>query len=420
MTKRRTPSAAAPFVLSALLAAGVARPAAAEDWPGWRGPRADGTVADAGYPLTWSGTDNVRWKTRLPGTGHSSPVVSKGKVFVTGCVEKDATRVLYCVDRADGKIVWERVVLTAPLEKKHNENSWASSTPATDGERVYVTFFDQPRMRVYCYDTAGNKLWEQSPGEFHSRHGFCSPPTLYKDFVIVNGDQDALAFLVALDKTTWKEVWRADRPNRTRSYCPPVVVQAGGKTQMVLTGSKSVASSDPDTGKQLWVIDGPTEQFVSSVVLHDGLILMTAGFPEHWVMAIRPDGTGNVTKSHVQWAKNKEGGYVPSPVANAGKLYLVDDRGLASCYDVKTGERHWKERLGRGFHASAVCADGRVYFTDDDGNTYVVKAAAEFDPLAKNPLGERVFSSPAFSDGEIVVRGAAHLFCIGEKRRAGN
>ncbi|VTT98597.1 Pyrrolo-quinoline quinone OS=Pedosphaera parvula (strain Ellin514) GN=Cflav_PD1224 PE=4 SV=1: PQQ_3: PQQ_2 [Gemmataceae bacterium] len=394
---------------------------AAEDWPGWRGPRSDGTVTETGFPLTWTAKDNVRWKTELPGTGHSSPVVGKGKVFVAGCVEAEKKRVLYCVDRATGKILWEKAAVVSELEKKHNENSWASSTPAADGERVYITFLDKPHLRVFCYDHAGNLVWEKSPGEFHSQHGFCSPPMLYKDLVIVNGDQDApkglSAYIVAFDKKTGEEKWRADRPTKLRSYCPPVVIDAAGKKQLVLTGSKCVASYDPDTGKQNWIINGPTEQFVSSMVLHDGVLLMTAGFPEHWVMAIDPSGSGNVTKSHVLWSKQKEGGYVPSPVAHAGKLFLVDDRGVASCWDVKTGKQYWKERLsGKGHHASGVAADGRVYFTSDEGVTFVLKASAEYEVLAQNPLGERVFSSPAFSDGEIFLRGAKHLWCIGEKK----
>jgi outer membrane protein assembly factor BamB len=391
--------------------------AVAEDWAGWRGPRADGTVADSGYPLKWTATQNVRWKTPIPGTGHSSPVVSKGRVFVTSCIEPERKRMLYCVDRTNGNVLWERCVLVSELEKKHAQNSWASSTPAADGERVYVTFLDRPRVRVYCYDDAGNKLWERSPGEFHSQHGFCSPPVLHKDLVIVNGDQDAEAYIVALDRKTGEERWRADRPNRTRSYCPPVVVEVAGKKQLVLTGSKCVASYDPDTGKQLWIIDGPTEQFVSSMVLHDDVLLMTAGYPTHWVMAIDPSGSGNVTNTHVLWSKKNEGGYVPSPVAHGGKLFCVDDKGVATCWDVKTGKLDWKERLsGSGHHASAAVSDGRVYFTADDGVTFVVRAAGEFEVLAKNPLGEAVYASPAFSDGELFLRGAKHLFCLAARR----
>jgi outer membrane protein assembly factor BamB len=389
----------------------------AEDWPGWRGPRSDGTVAETGFPLSWGPKENVKWKTDLRGVGHSSPVVSKGKVFVAGCIESEKKRVLTCLDRTNGDVLWEKCAVTSDLEKKHSENSWASSTPAVDGERVYITFFDNPQMRVYCYDYRGNLLWEKNPGEFHSVHGFCSPPTLYKNLVIVNGDQDAKAFIVALDKFTGNEVWRADRPNRTRSYCPPVVVETAGKKQLVLTGSKCVAGYNPDTGTQNWIIDGPTEQFVSSMVLHDGLLLLTAGFPENWIMAIDPNGSGNVTKTHVRWANKKEGGYVPSPVALEGKLFLVDDKGVASCWDVNTGKQKWKERLsGKGHHASAVAADGRIYLTADDGMTFVVRASEEFEILAKNPLDDRVFASPAFSNGEIFIHSSQAVWCISEKK----
>jgi outer membrane protein assembly factor BamB len=408
-------SARAFFV--ALGLASIAGSSVAEDWPGWRGPRSDGTVTDKGFPLTWSSKDNVKWKTELRGNGHSSPVVSKGKIFVAGCVEAEKKRVLYCVDRATGKILWEQCAVVAELEKKHNENSWASSTPAADGERVFITFLDNPQLRVYCYDYTGKLLWEKNPGEFHSVHGFSSPPMLYKDLVIVNGDQDApkgqTAFIVALDKKTGEEKWRADRPTKLRSYCPPIVIDAAGKKQLVLTGSKCVASYDPDTGKQNWIIDGPTEQFVSSMVLHNGVLLLTAGFPQHWVMAIDPSGSGNVTRTHVLWSHANEGGYVPSPVAYDGKLFAVDDTGVATCWDVKSGKQYWKERLsGKGHHASGIVADGRIYFVADDGTTFVLKASDDFEILAKNPLGERVFSSPAFSDGDIFLRGAKNLWCI--------
>jgi outer membrane protein assembly factor BamB len=275
-------------------------------------------------------------------------------------------------------------------------------------------------MRVYCYDYAGNKLWEKNPGEFYSVHGFCSPPTLYKDLVIVNGDQDApkgkTAFIVALDRKSGEERWRTERPNHLRSYCPPVIVTVNGRPQMVLTGSKCVASYDPDTGKQNWIIDGPTEQFVSSMVLHDGVLLMTAGFPDHWVMAIEPTGSGNVTKTNVLWSHKNEGGYVPSPVAHNGKMFLVDDKGIASCWDAKNGNKYWKERLsGSGHHASAVVSDNRVYLTADDGITHVLNASSEYEVLAKNPLKESVFASPAFSNGEIFIRGSKHLWCISTK-----
>ena len=244
-------------------------------------------------------------------------------------------------------------------------------------------------LRVYCYDFDGNLVWEKSPGEFHSVHGFCSPPMLYKDLVIVNGDQDApkgqTAYIVALDKKTGEERWRIDRPNKLRSYCPPIIVEAAGKKQMVLTGSKCVASYDPDTGKQYWIIDGPTEQFVSSMVYHQGVLLDDRRLSGQLGDGDRSAGSGNVTKTHVLWSKKNEGGYVPCPWPTMASS-LVDDHGVASCWDVHSGKQDWKERLsGKEHHASAVCADGRIYLTADDGVTFVLKARAEFEVLAKNP-----------------------------------
>ncbi|MBV9126308.1 MAG: PQQ-binding-like beta-propeller repeat protein, partial [Planctomycetes bacterium] len=208
------------------LAAGAAR---AEEWPEWRGPRGDGTSSEVNIPVHWSNTENVFWKVSIPGTGHSSPIVWGDRVFLTTCSEEEQKRLVLCLDRHTGKVLWEREVLTAKLEPKHSLNSFASSTPATDGRHLWVSFLDYPNMVVACYDLEGNLVWRRSPGEFHSKHGFCSSPVLYKDLVILNGDQDAVAYLVALDKTTGVERWRADRPNRTRSYCTPLIIEAAGR-----------------------------------------------------------------------------------------------------------------------------------------------------------------------------------------------
>src|SRR5579859_5928399 len=219
----------------------------AEEWLGWRGPRGDGTSQAKGLPLTWGPKENIRWKTPIPGKGHSSPIVWGDRVFVTTCLEDKGERVLMCLDRRDGSILWQRVVLTAKLEQKHSLNSHASATPVSDGKHVWVAFLAYPDMQVACYDFDGKLDWTRSPGKLLSKHGFCSSPILHKDLVILNGDQDAEAYLVALDKATGKDRWRADRPNRIRSYCAPLIVAAAGKMQLVLSGCKCVASYDPDT-----------------------------------------------------------------------------------------------------------------------------------------------------------------------------
>jgi outer membrane protein assembly factor BamB len=428
-------------------------PARAEDWPCWRGPRLDGSSLESKLPIRWSVTkdtktgaetmDNIAWRTPISGVGHSSPVVHGDHVFLTSCLLKEQTRVLVCVDRRDGKVRWTREVAFSPLEPKHKLNSFSSSTPTTDGELVYVTFLrlraksdndgppsklrekprvavDQvPEVVVAAYDFAGNKVWEKVPGRFYSPHGFCSSPILYKDKVIVNADQDAEAYIVALDKKTGAEKWRIDRPNRTRSYCVPLILDAGGKTQMVLSGSLCVTSYDPDTGKLIWIIQGPTQQYVASLVYGDGLLFLTAGFPEYHNLTIRPDGAGDVTKTHIHWHEKKtvakKASYVPSPLAVGKSFYMISDLGYLSCFDSQTGERKFIEQLGRHHSGSPILADNHVYMTDDDGVTYVLKANGSFDVVSRNPLGEECYSSPAVSRGQIFIRTANHLYCIGKK-----
>jgi outer membrane protein assembly factor BamB len=337
----------------------------------------------------------------------------------------------YCLERSSGKILWERDVVTAKLEHKHGLNSFASSTPATDGKYVWVSFLEYPKMVVVCYDYDGKEIWRKSPGTLLSTHGFCSSPVLYKDLVILNGDQDApkdgQAYIVALDKKTGEEKWRADRPNKTRSYCTPILIESKGKpgvTQLVLSGSKCVTSYDADTGKLLWIINGPTEQYVASLVYLDDILFLTTGFPEFHLMGIKPDGDGDVTEKSVVWhhpkLPPKEASYVPSPIAYSGHFFVVSDLGYLTCLETTTGEKLWKERMGKHHSASPVLADGHFYFPDDDGVTWVLKAGDKFDVVAKNDLGEPVRASPAVSRGQIFIRGHDHLYCIGKDAKSPN
>jgi outer membrane protein assembly factor BamB len=387
--------------------------AGAGEWPGWRGPRGDGTSDETHVPLRWGPTENIAWKVPIPGRGYSSPIVWGDRVYLTTCIEKERQRVLLCLNRTDGKILWQRVVLTAALEGKHNLNSYASSTPATDGRHVWVPFVEGHEIQLACYDVQGNRVWMRSPCQFFAKHGFCSSPVLYKDLVILNCDQDAKACIVALDKATGRERWRADRPNRTRSYCPPTIMDAAGKKQLVLSGSKCVASYDPDTGKQYWIIDGPTEQFVASLVYQDGILFVTGGFPDYHVLGIRPDGAGNVTGTHILWRHIKGAAYVPSPVAQGHFFFLVSDKGIASCFETKTGKRRWMEHLGGHHSGSPVAAGGFLYFPDDTGTTWVLRAGPRFEVVSKNALNEECFASPAISRGQIFIRTVKHLYCIG-------
>ncbi len=405
------------FQLSAAFVLALACVSWAQEWPSWRGPRGDGTSAETGFPLRWGPSENVAWKVPLPGKGHSSPIVWGDRIFVSTCLEDRRERKLLCFDARDGRLLWDRVLLTAKLERKHNLNSYASSTPATDGRHVWVAFLDGADFAVFCCDADGNLRWRVVPGKFFSVHGFCSSPVLHKDLVIFNGDQDAEAWIVALDKSTGAVRWRADRPNRMRSYAPPVVFDAAGRLQLVLSGSRSVCSYDPATGRQWWIVDGPTDQMVASMVFAEGVFFVTGGYPELHILGIRPDGEGNVTGTHVLWRGTEGVSYVPSPVAWGSSFYLVSDGGVASCLDARTGKRFWMERLGRHHSASPVAAGGFLYFPDDDGVTHVLKAGQAFEVEARNELGEGCRASPALSRGRIYFRTLNHLWCIGGRAK---
>jgi len=313
-------------------------------------------------------------------------------------------------------LLWQKTVLTAPLEGKHSLNSFASSTSATDGQSVYVAFLDRDQMFVAAYDFQGVRRWIARPGPFHSQHGFCSSPILYRDKVILNGDHDGDSYLVALNRNDGGVAWKTARENRTRSYCAPIIRDIGGRQQMILSGDKCVASYDPNNGKRHWVIDGPTEQFVASPVYSEqtGLVYITAGFPEHHILAIRPDGVGNVSNTRIVWRTTRGAAYVPSPIIEGAYFVVVSDSGVAHCFEAGSGKLAWAERLGEE-QSWLVSAEGRIYCLNDQGVMNVIKAGLEFVRLAQNEIGERCFASPAISQGQIFLRGDKHLFCIGFK-----
>ncbi|MGC3969399.1 MAG: PQQ-binding-like beta-propeller repeat protein [Pirellulales bacterium] len=410
----------------------------AENWPCSRGPRGDGTVADAKLPTAWSDdqsgkTENVFWKVPLPGIGHSSPIIWNDVIFVTACLVDEGDgktptdRLLLCLDKATGKEKWRRTVCKAPLEKKHTLNSFASGTPTTDGKTVFVTFLESDsedekknhgRMVVAAYDFAGEQLWEVRPGEFSSTHGYCSSPVLFEDLLIVNGDHDGNSYIVALRQADGSTVWKTPREHKTRSYCTPIIRRFGtgsdAEPQLILSGSKSVCAYNPRTGERIWNIDGPTEQFVASMVDDGKLLFMTCGFPERHILAIKPDGKGNVTETHIAWRSKDNCAYVPSPIICDGYLLVVADNGIASCFRASDGERLWLKRIGPGHSASLLTAGGLVYFLSDRGTMKIIRPGAEFEEVAVNDLGEDCFASPAASDGKLYIRSVGHLYCIGK------
>lgn len=400
-------------VLSLLVVVVVGIPARAEDWPCWRGPRGDGTSHEANIPTHWSDTQNIAWKTEIPGLGHASPIVTGDRVFTVSCMPDTTERVLVCLDRRTGRELWQRSVFKAPLEHKHTLNSFASSTPASDGQRVYVSFLDVNKMMIAAYDFAGQQQWLVHPGVFSSVHGYCSSPVVYQNLLIVNGDHDGEAYIVALERSSGKVVWKTPRENKTRSYCTPIIRTIDRQPQMIMSGSKSVTSYDPRDGKLLWNIDGPTEQFVASMVDNGKLVFLTAGFPDHHILAVRPTGRGNVTDSAIVWRTTENTSYVPSPIVVGDYFLVVSDNGIASCYEAESGKRMWKQRIGRHYSASLITAGGLAYFLSDDGVMKIIKPGPDFELVAENPLGERCYASPAASDGHLFIRAERHLYSIG-------
>ena len=383
-----------------------------ENWPAWRGPRGDGTSLEKNVPDEWSATQNIVWKVPVPGKGHASPIVWGDRIFVVTALQQQ--RLLLCLSRSNGDILWQRVVLEAPLEKLHSLNSHASSTPATDGEKVYVSFLDGDKMFIAAYDFDGNEVWSVHPGVFSSMHGYCSSPIIWKEKLIVNGDHDGPAYIVALERATGKTIWKTPRPNVTRSYCTPIIRNIDGRNQMILAGNLCVASYDPDTGAQHWIIDGPTEQYVASLVYNGELLFMTCGFPDRFIQAIRPDGRGNVTKTHVAWQKDKDCSYVPSPISIGPYFLVVSDTGVATCFEATSGKSQWRERLGPHFSSSIVAANGLAYFLSDKGVMTIVRPGPQFEVVARNELGEDMRASPAISGGKMFLRGVKNLYCIGK------
>jgi hypothetical protein len=387
----------------------------AENWPQWRGVRLDGSSLDHGFP-TEAKPESVAWRVELPGMGHASPIVWGDKIFTVTAVAESEQRLLLCLDRTTGKMLWERPVLKSPLEGKHRLNSHASSTPATDGEHLFTAFLDGTQVVVSAHDLTGKQVWQVRPGVFASKHGFCSSPILFEDKVIVNCDHDGPGYIVALARTDGRQLWRIERPNQTRSYCVPIIREIDGRTQMVLSGTKCVTSYDPHDGRLLWMMDGPTEQFVASIV-HDvksNLLLMTGGFPEHHILAIKPDGVGNVTDTHIQWRTNKGVSYVPSPICESGWFLIVSDSGIAHCFDAEKGDIAWEERM-KEHHASLVSAEGKVWFINDFGTMRVVKPGKTYDLVAESELEDKIFASPAMSEGQIFIRGEKELICLGKR-----
>ncbi len=401
----------------ASLLLGATLTARAESWPGWRGPRGDGTCLEQGVPTNWDPA-GATWKTELPGQGHASAIAWGDRICTVTGLPASEERVVLCLDRATGKIVWQKTVVKGPLEKINKENSYASGTPVTDGDRVYVLFRVGDDIVVAAHSLAtGDQLWLVRPGKHVGEWGYSNEPVLFKDKVIVDGEGKGNSFIVALNRTDGKTAWRVDRTHKGVSYSAPLIREMAGRVQMVQCGDRCVTSFDPETGKVLWTVDGPSDEFVSTPVYSEkaGLVYISSSWPKQTLLAIRPDGNGNVTNTHIAWRDDKGAPYVPSLLVAGDYLLSVNNGGTAFCYEAATGKVLWQEKLGR-HHASPVLVNGLALFVNDDGQVNVIRPGPKFERVAQYELGESCYASPAVSDGQVFVRGFKHLFCFGAKR----
>lgn len=391
--------------------------ARAEFWPGWRGPRGDGTCTEQNVPTRWDPAQAL-WKTALPGVGHASPVVWADRVLTATALPATQQRLLVCLDRHTGKILWQQTVVQGPLEKLHKENSHASGTPATDGQRVYATFRVGDDIIVAAHDfDSGRQLWLVRVGTHVGEWGFSNEPVLFEDKVIVDGDSKGDSFLIALRREDGTTLWRVSRENKGISYSAPLIRKIAGRHQLIQCGDRCVTSFDPDTGQAIWKVDGPSQEFVATPVYSEkaGLVFISSSWPKQVLLAIRPDGNGDVTETHVAWSDTRGAPYVPSMIVAGDFLLTINNSGAAFCYEAATGKVLWQEKLGR-HHASPVLIEGLVFFINDDGQVNVIRPGAQFERVAQYELGESCYASPAISDGQVFLRSFQHLFCFGRTR----
>jgi len=436
------------LALGATLIAGVT--VSASDWPSWRGPLGTGSTPETRLPERWSATENIAWKAPLGGLGVSSPIVAGNRIFVTSqigsgvrspgnhprlvqgadaaaagerALEARASadnRTFFLVEafnRADGKRLWEyRLEAVGLLPGVHDKHNLASPSPVTDGQMVYAWF---GTGQLVALDMNGRLAWQRHLGTeispFDVVWGHSSSPTLFEDTLILLCDHAPASYLLAVDKRTGKQTWRADRGKGKMSYSTPLVVQAASGPELIVNSSERIDAYDPRTGALLWYT-GTTNRFPIPVpVFHDGMIYTSRGYRSGPYMAIRPGGKGDVTASHIAWESQTGAPYISSLVHDGGLIYMATDVGGVTVVEARTGARVWQQRIDGIFTASPVAGDGKIYFVSETGETIVMRSGRTPEVIARNDIGQRLMASPAISQGQIFLRGDDQLFAVGRR-----
>ena len=393
--------------------------ALAGNWPAWRGPDGTGVTRETALPLTWSATENVRWKIALPEPGNSTPAVWGERIFLTQ--NAGSRRTLMCLDRKDGRLLWQAGPEWTAAEQTHAANPFCSASPATDGERVIAWFGS---AGLYSWDLAGKEEWHVDLGKQDHQWGYAGAPVIHGDLCILYFGPGPRSFLVALEKRTGKEVWRVDAPEKVTkdrtdgfagktggvvgTWSVPLLVKAGAREELVMTFAEWMRAYDPKTGKELWSCDGLNPLIYSSPMYGEGVLIGSGGYGGSTI-AVKPGGSGDVTANRL-WQKVRDKQRIGSGVIAGGFLYILNTPGTAQCIDLKTGETKWEERLTGGSGrseswASMVLAGGRIYVPNQGSDTLVIRASPTFEKLAANALGDGMMNaSLAVSDGGVMVR----------------
>ena len=441
----RTPLA---FAL-VLLAAAFGVVVEATDWPQWRGPRGIGVSEDRNLPERWSATENVVWKAPIAGAGISTPVIAGGRVYVTSQIGRGLSRqgprlvqgedaavageralggsrtarehdggtwfVIEAFNEADGKRVWEyRIAADGPLPAVHDKHNLASPSPVTDGNLVFAWF---GTGQIVALDREGKLVWQRHLGKeiapFEINWGHSSSPALYGDLLLLLCDHEPASYLLAVDKRTGKDRWKADRGKGRASYSTPLVVETSGNAEVIVNSSERIDAYEAKTGAFLWHAGGTNRFPIPMPVVHEGTIYASRGYRSGPYLAIRPGGRGDVTSSHVTWHVPTGAPYVSSLVHYQGLLYMATDNGILTIADASDGSKVWQGRVGGVFSASPVAGDGKVYLQSESGETIVLRAGRGAEIISRNTIGERTLASMAISNSRIFLRSDENLFCVG-------
>jgi outer membrane protein assembly factor BamB len=399
------------------------------NWPAWRGPEGTGVTSEEQLPVHWSTNKNVRWRTPLSEPGNSTPIVWENRIFLTQTEGKQRT--LVCLDRANGKKLWQAGALFSENELTHDTNPQSSPSPVTDGERVIAWFGS---AGLFCYDFQGKELWRRELGSQRHIWGYGASPVIHRDLCILNFGPGERSFLIAVDKKTGKTIWQVDEPGGdsgekkpgsekavwTGSWSTPIIIEAAGREELVLSWSKRVAAYNPLTGKEFWTCSGLNPLvYTSPIYDKEKQIIVVMGGYNGMAFAVRAGSSGDVTETHRLWHHPKTKQRIGSGVIHAGHIYILNDPGIAECFELETGKLVWEERL-KGPAAksdnwsSLVLAKDKLYVVNQGGDAFVLKASPQFKVLATNSLAEPTIASMAVSNGEIFIRTYQALWCIAQ------